>query len=664
MSVRDDIEALRQEIRRHERLYYVESTPEISDYDFDQMMRRLVELEAAHPELRSPDSPTQRVGGEPVDGFDTVIHDPPMLSIENAYSFEELREWERRVRKLAGRDDVGYCVDAKIDGISIDLVYENGVLVRGATRGDGARGDDVTQNVRTVRSLPLRVSDRFDVLQIRGEIYLDKKQFEKLNAQKEEDGEPPLANPRNTAAGSLRLLDPKLCAQRGLSAFVYTVVRAGRESLAKQHDAYALFDDLGLPANPVRKRCRDIEEVEAFIDEWRGRRHELAFEIDGMVVKVDELSLQAELGATSKAPRWVIAFKYPPEAQRTVVREIIAQVGRTGTITPVAIFDPVKIAGSTVQRATLHNYDEVERKDVRVGDTVVVEKGGDVIPKVVEVVLTERPKKTTVVMPPERCPVCGEKIHRFEGEVAWRCVNQACPAILRESIVHFAGRKAMDIEGLGEKAVNQLVEAGLVEGLASLYELRAEHLVDLDRWAEQKAANLIGQIERSKHASLERFIFALGIRFVGERAARLLADRFESIDALRSATRDDLVAVSEIGPKVADSIQFWFDLDANRKMIDRLFELGVAPEHESKAKGDRLAGKTIVVTGTLTRFSRDEIHRLIESQGGKASGSVSRKTSLVVAGENAGSKLAKARELGIPVLTESELVEMVESEDD
>jgi len=661
MSIEGDVEKLREEIRRHERLYYVENAPEISDYDFDQLMRRLKRLEEEHPDLRTPDSPTRRVGGEPTDGFESVTHDPPMLSIENAYSFDELRDWDRRVRKLAGREDIAYSVDAKIDGVSLDLIYRDGVLERGATRGDGVRGDDVTQNVRTVKSLPLRIPARFDVLQVRGEIYLDKEQFARLNAKKEEDGEPPLANPRNTAAGSLRLLDPRACAERGLSAFVYSIVRAGDERIERQHEIFALFRELGLLGNPVWARCESLDEVEAFIESWRGRRHDLGFEIDGMVVKVDDIALQAELGATSKAPRWVIAFKYPPEAQKTVVREIVAQVGRTGTITPVAIFDPVRIAGSTVQRATLHNYEEVERKDVRVGDTVVVEKAGDVIPKVVDVVLAERPKGTRRIAPPERCPVCGEPVHRFEGEVAWRCVNQACPAILREALVHYAGRKAMDIEGLGEKAVDQLLEANLVKSFASLYGLKKDDLVALERWGELKASNLLEELERSKRAPLERFIFALGIRFVGERAARLLADRFESIEALSAADRDALVEVPEIGPKVADSVLFWFSLDSNRAMVDRLHALGVEPVHEATRKGDRLAGKTIVVTGTLTRFTREEIQRLIESEGGKASGSVSKKTSFVVAGESAGSKLVKAKDLGVPVMTEDEFVAMLES---
>ncbi|MGH9458487.1 MAG: NAD-dependent DNA ligase LigA [Thermoanaerobaculia bacterium] len=659
MTPRVEIERLRRQLERHERLYYVESAPEISDYEFDQLLRRLQELKRQHPELASPDSPTTRVGGAPVESFPTVVHDPPMLSIDNAYSLDELRAWGERVRAGLGTDRVIYSADLKIDGVSIDLLYENGRLVRGATRGDGRRGDDVTENVRTIRSLPLVVEGAPPRLEIRGEVYIDKASFLKLNQDAEEAGLTPLANPRNAAAGAIRVKDPKVAAARRLRAFVYQVVRAGEERLRSQHEAYALLARLGFPINPGRARCDSLDAVESFIAAWREKRHDLPFEIDGIVVKVDHFHQQGELGTTSKAPRWAIAYKYPPESVRTIVREVVAQVGRTGTITPVAVLDPVWVAGSTVQRATLHNYDEIARKDVRVGDTVTIEKGGDVIPKVTGVVLEERRRGARRIVPPESCPVCGEPVHQFEGEVAIRCANQGCPAITRESILHFVGRKAMDIEGLGEERIVQLLERGLIEDYTSLYELKQEDLVTLERWGKKSAENVLAQIERSKQTDLARVIFALGIRHVGERAARLLADRFGSLDALMQATTEGLVAIPEIGPKLAESVTFYFSVPANVARIEKLVGLGLAPAHEPAVTGNRLEGKTIVVTGALQRFTREEIHRLIEREGGKASSSVSKKTSYLVAGEDAGSKLEKAREVGVTVLSEEEFLALV-----
>jgi DNA ligase (NAD+) len=659
-SVEKEIQELRRELERHERLYYVDNRPEISDYDFDQMMRRLMELEEQHPHLRTGDSPSVRVGGAPVDGFATVVHDPPMLSIDNAYSFEELQEWHARVLRGIGHDQVEYEAELKIDGVSIDLLYEGGALVRGATRGDGVRGDDVTANVKTVRALPLRIDPRYRKLEIRGEIYIDKNDFAAMNRLAEEEGEAVLANPRNTAAGSLRLKDPKLTAVRRLRAFVYQVVRAEGARIDSQTAGYELLQDLGFPVNPVRGVFKDLESLHAFLDEWQGRRHELNFEIDGIVVKVNHRRLQEELGSTSKAPRWAIAYKYPPEAARTVIRSITAQVGRTGAITPVAEFDAVHIGGSTVRRATLHNYEEVARKDVRVGDAVLVEKGGDVIPKVTEVIFAERPGGTLPIVPPVVCPVCGQPVHRFEAEVAVRCINAGCPAIVRESLLHYAGRKAMDIEGLGEKVVDALIGAGLVSDYTSLYELREENLLELEGFAAIKTRNLLKQIDQSKTKELSRLIFALGIRFVGERGAKLLASRFGSLEALASATQPELLEVDEVGPKVADSILFFFSLPANRDRIAKLTRLGVSPVHEAAPRGTKLQGKTVVVTGTLDRFSRDDIHRLIEQEGGKASGSVSAKTSYLVAGRDAGSKLDKAKSLGVTVLTEDEFLRMVE----
>ena len=655
MKPKQEIAHLRKELERHNRLYY-EGTPEISDFDFDQMLRRLAELEEKHDD-RDPNSPTQRVGGAPVDSFPTVVHDPPMLSIENAYSMDELTEWHERVLRGLGRETVEYEAELKIDGVSIALAYEKGELVRAATRGDGVRGDDVTPNVRTIRAIPLKLTRPVDV-DVRGEIYISKRDFAKLNEGLDEEER--LANPRNAAAGSLRQKDPKLVAQRRLSAYVYHVVSLGGRPVESQWDAYAQMTQLGLPVNPQRALCATLDEVVAFIETWRERRHELDFDIDGIVVKVNRRDEQSELGATSKAPRWVVAFKYPPEAAVTVVRAINLYVGRTGAVTPVAEFDPVHIGGTKVVNASLHNFDEVARKDIRIGDTIVVEKGGDIIPKVVEVKTELRPAGAEAVVLPEVCPVCGQPLHRFEDEVAIRCINQGCPAIVLQSITHFASRKAMDIEGLGWQTVQALLDAKLVTDTASIYELTVEQVAELERKGEKSARKLIENIEKSKTNELSRLIFGLGIRMVGERAAKILAERYRTVDALMNATVDELVNVREIGPKVAESITFYFSVPANRERLEKMQRLGVSPQHVATATGDRLAGKSVVVTGTLSRYSRDEIHKLIEREGGKASGSVSSKTSYLVAGEAAGSKLDKAKSLGVEVLSEDEFLALLD----
>jgi len=657
MTPKQEIAKLRAELERHNRLYYTEAKPEISDYEFDQLMRRLQELEAKHPELDDPNSPSRRVGGEPITEFKTVIHEPPMLSIENAYSIDELREWHERVLRGLGRETVEYEAELKIDGVSIDLLYDHGQLVRGATRGDGVRGDDVTPNVRTVRALPLKIDPKAGRIEVRGEIYIAKSDFLKYNQQLEEAGEEPLANPRNAAAGALRQKDPKQAAQKRLSAYLYHLVAAGDLRVTSQWHAYEVLEKLGLPLNPQRCISQGLDGVIDFIEEWRAKRHDLQFEIDGIVVKVNKREDQLELGATSKFPRWAVAFKYPPEAAKTTVRTINYYVGRTGAVTPVAQFDPVPLAGTTVTNASLHNFDELARKDVRVGDTITVEKGGDIIPKVVEVLEHARGSKS--IVPPTECPVCGEPLHRFEGEVAIRCINQGCPAIVLQSITHFGSRKAMDIEGLGDQTVTALVNAGLVTDYASVYELTEEQVAGLERKGEKSAKKLIENIHNSKTAELARFIFALGIRFVGERAAKVLADRFQSIDALMNATTEELLEVNEIGPKLAESITFYFSVPANRERVEKMQRLGVAPTHVAVATGNRLAGKTVVVTGTLQRFSRDEIHKLIEREGGKPSSSVSSKTAYLVAGEAAGSKLEKAQTLGVQVMTEDEFLAML-----
>jgi len=660
MNVKSRIDKLRAELERHNRLYYLDAAPEISDFEFDTLMRELQSLEEKYPEYRDENSPTQRVGGAPIESFATVIHEPPMLSIENAYSLDELREWDERARRGLGREDLEYQAELKIDGVSISLLYENGSLVRGATRGDGARGDDVTPNVRTVRALPLKIDPKVKRLEVRGEIYLSKTDFAKHNEAIEEAGHEPLANPRNAAAGALRQKDPKLVAQRRLSAYVYHVTGVDGRQVESQSAAYELLDRLGFPTNPKRRLCATLDEVIAFIEEWHEHRHALHFEIDGIVVKVNRRELQLELGATSKAPRWAVAFKYPPEAAQTVVRAINLYVGRTGTVTPVAEFDPVRLGGTKVVNASLHNFDELARKDVRIGDTIAVEKGGDIIPKVVDVLKDKRPRGAKEFRPPESCPVCGQPLHRFEGEVAIRCINQGCPAIVLQSLTHFASRKAMDIEGLGWQTVDALLKSGLVTDTASLYELTPAQVAELERKGEKSAAKLIENIERSKKNELSRLIFGLGIRMVGERAAKILADRFQSIDALMNATVEELVEVHEIGPKVAEAITFYFSVPANRERIEKMKRLGVQPSHIATVTGDKLAGRTVVVTGTLTRFSREEIHKLIEREGGKPAGSVSSKTSYVVAGDAAGSKLEKAKSLGVPVLTEDEFLALVD----
>ncbi|MFN2441470.1 MAG: NAD-dependent DNA ligase LigA [Thermoanaerobaculia bacterium] len=662
MKPKQRIESLRAEIARHERLYYVENSPRVSDYEFDQLMKELERLEKKHPELASPNSPTRRVGGAPVSGFPAVEHDPQMLSIENAYTIEELHEWDERVRKGLGVERVDYAADLKIDGVSMDLLYERGELVRGATRGDGRRGDDVTANVRTIRSLPLILENAPERLHVRGEVLIDKSSFVALNEEAEEAGRAPLANPRNAAAGAIRMKSSREVAAKRLSAWVYQLVRPESHGIETQSEAVDFLARLGFPVNPARAVCSSIEQIEKFIAKWQEKRHELGFEIDGIVIKVNRFDQQGELGATSKAPRWAIAWKYPPEAVRTVVKNVIAQVGRTGTITPVAELDPVWVAGSTVSRSTLHNYEEVARKDVRIGDTVLVEKGGDVIPKVTGVVEELRPKGTAPIVPPDRCPVCGEPVHRFEGEVAIRCANQGCPAIIRESILHYASRKAMDIEGLGDERVVQLLDAGLLPDLTALYHLKKEQLVDLERWGAKSAEKFLAEIEASKSHELSRLIYALGIRHVGERAARLLAERFGDLRALMDASSDDLVGIPEIGPAIADSVTFYFSIPANRERIERLLGLGLEPTHVRTATGDRLAGKSVVVTGTLQKFTREEIHRLIEREGGKASSSVSGKTAWLVAGADAGSKLDKAKTLGVPVISEEEFLELVGGE--
>jgi DNA ligase (NAD+) len=654
---------LRKEIARHEHLYYVEDRPEISDAEFDDLMRELIRIEAEYPDLITADSPSQRVGGQPSEEFPTVVHARAMLSLENAYSLEELRAWDDRVRRGLKGEEPKYVAELKIDGLSMAFQYEQGRLTRAATRGDGVRGEDVTTNARTLRALPLALARPIS-MEARGEVYLPKSAFARLNREREEAGEALFANPRNAAAGSMRLLDPRITARRGLNVWLYAIVDA-EAAPRSQWEALQELERLGFRVMRERRLCGSFDELAAFIDDWREKRHGLDFETDGVVVKVNEVEQQARLGSTAKSPRWAIAYKYPPEEATTVVRDIGVQVGRTGTLTPVARFDPVHLAGTVVKRATLHNYEDLARKDVRVGDTVVVMKGGDVIPKVERVLIEKRPQGAAPFRMPERCPVCGDPALQEPGEVAVRCVNPSCPAVVRESIRHFCGRKAMNIEGLGEKLIDQLVEAGMLSDVASIYDLEASDLARLERWGDKSAANLMAEIAKSKENDLSRLLFGLGIRHVGEKAARLLARRFRTMEAMRRATEEELTAVPEIGPNTAAAVRFWFSVPKHRALLDRLERHGVnmsSAEGAGEAESGPLTGKTVVISGTLPDISREQAQRLLEAAGARVTSSVSKKTDLLVVGENAGSKLDKARALGIRVARWAEVASLL-SED-
>lgn len=653
------VEELRSEIRRHERLYYLDGRPEITDVEFDRMMSELADLERLHPDLAAPDSPTRRVGGEPAEGFATVAHALPMLSLENAYSWEEAEAWRARVVRALGEEPGGYVGELKIDGLSIALRYEEGVLVRGATRGDGVRGEDVTDNVRTIRTIPLRLSEPA-TLEARGEVFYPRSAFRRLNAEREAAGEPLFANPRNAAAGTLRLLDSRITARRGLAGCLYSIAQAG-ELPETQAATLERLRALGLPAHPHWRRFATFDEVREFVRHWDTARADLDFETDGVVIKVDDRRLQEELGSTAKSPRWAFAYKYRPEDATTVVREISVHVGRTGVMTPVAHFDPIVLAGTTVKRATLHNYEDLARKDVRVGDTIIVEKGGDVIPKVVRVVPEKRPPESVPFAMPETCPVCGDPVAREPGEVATRCVNPSCPAVIREALRHFCSRRAMKIEGLGEKLVDQLVREGLLSDVASIYTLTAESLANLDRWGEKSASNLVAEIEQSKANDLSRLLFALGIRHVGEKAARMLALKFGSLDALVEATEEDLQGVDEVGPNTASAVTAWFSHPRHRELVERLRTQGVNfLSKETRAGDGRLAGKTVVITGILPGVTREDAARRLEAAGARIAGSVSKKTDYVVAGEAAGSKFEKAKSLGVETVTWEEMLGLAE----
>jgi DNA ligase (NAD+) len=666
-NVESKIEALREKIRRHEYRYYVLDDPEISDAEFDQLMNQLKRLEAEHPELITSDSPTQRVGGKPREGFVKVPHSSPMLSLDNTYSEEELRNWDRRVHELSGRKEIDYVCELKLDGMSLALRYEDGKLVRGITRGDGSIGEDVTLNVRTVRSIPLSVSKEKlrkagipADFEVRGELLMPIASFKKMNEERESQGLSLFANPRNATAGTVRQLDPSIPAQRRLDYFAYMLLEDGRTSFGRHWETLNALEAAGFKVNTSRKLAKSFEEVWRFIEREEPKREKLPYEIDGIVVKVDRTALQEELGYTGKAPRWAIAYKYAARGGITQIEDILVQVGRTGKLTPVAALKPVPIGGTTVSRATLHNMDEIERLGVKIGDWVEVERGGDVIPKVTRVVEDEEhPRGHKSFHMPERCPVCGTHVVRTEGEVDYRCVNANCPAKLRETILHFASRGVMNIEGMGDALVNQLTERGLVKNVADIYKLTKADLLSLERMGDKSAQNVLDEIEASKKLPLERVIYGLGIRFVGERTAQFLAEHFGSMDALMNANPEELQQVNEVGPRIAQSIAEFFEEPKNRELIARLHRAGLTFTGKKKARGTKLAGKTFVLTGTLGKYSRDAAKKLIEDAGGRVSGSVSKKTDYVVAGEDAGSKLDKARELGVSVIGEKEMEELL-----
>lgn len=668
MTAADRLADLRARIRHHEERYYVLNDPEISDAEFDALMAELHALERRHPELVTPDSPTQRVGGRPVDGFESVEHGVPMLSLDNTYDEQEVAAFDERLRRAladAGVEtpSVEYIAELKIDGLSISLTYEDGQLIRGVTRGDGFRGEDVTSNVRTIRAIPLRLPERVSGrIEVRGEVYLPRAAFDRINRDREAREETVFANPRNAAAGTMRNLDPREVSRRGLSAFMYQMI--GPEGLIPLTQS-ATLDRLrqwGFPVEAHWARCQGVGDVLGYCERWREGREALAFDTDGVVVKLDDLALREKAGATAKFPRWAVAFKFPAEQATTRLLSIEVDVGRTGAVTPFAVLEPVRLSGSTIQKATLHNEQEVARRDIREGDYVIIEKGGEVIPKVVKPVLSRRGPDVVAWKMPEQCPCCGSRLHRPEDEAIWRCVNTACPARIRRSLEHFASRRAMNIEGLGEALVDQVVRTGLVRDFADLYRLTAGQLESLERMGPKSAENLVREIDGSRHLEPWRLLFALGIRHVGERGAQALVGAFGSIEALGTAPVEQLQAVEDIGPVVAASVREYFDEPRNRDLLARLEAAGLRTtggEAPRRAVVTALSGKTFVLTGTLSSLSRDDAAAAIEAAGGRVTGSVSRKTDFVVAGADPGSKLEKAQSLGVAILDEAALLALI-----
>jgi DNA ligase (NAD+) len=652
------IEELREELRRHEHLYYVLDRPEITDAEYDALMRELQRLEADNPELITPDSPTQRVGGKPREGFVKVAHSSAMLSLDNALNEDEMRDFDRRVRELLGGAPFRYVAELKLDGLSMAVRYRDGLFRQAITRGDGVTGEDVTENARTIRSLPLRVKSSLPVFEARGEALIGRRPFERMNAERTAAGLPLFANPRNAAAGALRALEPQLTAKRQLDYFTYFLLVDGAPAMESHWESLEALAAMGFNVNKHRRLCKDLDEVLEYFQHWGGERDNLPYEIDGLVIKVDSVAQQRALGWTAKAPRWAIAFKFPARQERTVIENIEVQVGRTGILTPVAHLRPVNVSGVTVTRATLHNEDEIERLGVEIGDTVLIERSGDVIPKVVRVLEQAAHRRPFRV--PKHCPVCGGDVVREPGEVASRCINTNCPAKLKQSILHFAARGVMDIDGMGEALVDQLVDGGIVRSVGDIYSLTLDRLLGLERMGQKSAQKILDNIERSKARPLPRVLNGLGIPFVGERTAQILADTFGNIDAIADASEEKLQEAEEVGPKVARAIREFFAEERNRSLVKQLRAAGLQFEQEVKKKaGGPLEGKVFVLTGTFPNLTREDAKSRIEAAGGKVTGSVSKKTDYVVAGEEAGSKLDKARALEIAVIGERELLQMI-----
>lgn len=655
------IKKLREEIKYHEKKYYVDNDPQISDYEFDLLVKELEKLESQFPELITPESPTQRVGEQPIEGFASIAHRTPMLSLDNCYSVEELREFEERIKRLLPSQKIEYVAELKIDGLGISVVYRDRKYSQAVTRGDGFRGDDVTSNVKTIRSLPLEIDNPREV-EVRGEIYLPFASFNKINKEREEQGEPLFANPRNAAAGSLRLLDPKQVASRRLDAFIYAIFIDDKEQ-ESQWDNLRMLRRLGFKINSFSYFFSSLDKVISFWEEWTEKRDSLDYDVDGVVIKVNSTKQRNILGSTAKFPRWAISFKFPARQATTRIEDIVVQVGRTGALTPVAILEPVKLSGTTISRSTLHNEEEIKRKDIRVGDYVLIERSGDVIPKVVSVMKERRTGKERRFSFPTHCPVCGSATFRPEGEAISRCTNPSCPAKLRESLLHFASRRAMNIEGLGDSLVDQLLAKNMIKNIPDLYSLKYEDLVNLERMGPKSSQNLLDEIEKSKQRNVDRLIFALGIRHVGERTAQTLASHFKGLDNLARAAYEDLIQVEDVGPKVAESIVFFFKQPENTDLMNKLKEADLNfTLKEEKGAEKPLAGLTFVLTGKFTTLTREEAAETIEKKGGKVSSSVSSKTNYVVAGESPGSKLNRAQSLNIPAIDEKEFLKLIKEE--
>ncbi|MCQ6268555.1 NAD-dependent DNA ligase LigA [Fictibacillus sp. WQ 8-8] len=659
------VHELRELLEKYSYEYYVLDKPTVPDSEYDKLLQELIELENNHPELRDEHSPTVRVGGQVLDYFRKVQHKVPMLSLGNAFNEEDLRDFDRRVRNGVG-DNVSYVAELKIDGLAVSLTYEEGRFVLGATRGDGTTGEDITNNLKTIRAIPLRIKDKDVSLEVRGEAYMPKRSFQKLNEARQEEGQELFANPRNAAAGSLRQLDPNIAGKRNLSIFVYGIGQLSGHSVDSHSESLNFLKDLGFKTNPEWKHCKNIDEVVDFVRGWGERRPDLDYEIDGIVIKVDSLYQQEELGFTAKSPRWAIAYKFPAEEVVTRLEGIELNVGRTGVVTPTALLSPVVVAGTTVKRASLHNEDLIREKDIKIGDYVIVKKAGDIIPEVVNVIVDRRTGEEEDFHMPTHCPECESELDRLDGEVALRCLNPQCPAQIREGLIHFVSRNAMNIDGLGEKVIAQLFRENLIQDVADLYKLKKEELLKLERMGEKSVDNLLDAIEKSKENSLERLLFGLGIRHVGAKAAKTIAQVFETMDRLSSAAKEELIAIDEVGEKMADSVELYFDKPEVAELITDLKESGVNMEY----KGPRVvraedvdsyfAGKTIVLTGKLSVLNRNEAKEKLETLGGKVTGSVSKNTDLLIAGEDAGSKLDKAQSLGVEVWSEQRFIEELE----